>query len=152
MVFLGFLDNYSETGVQQQAWATHIRDQIDTLFPTVEWIWWAPMGTYFATDPGDGDGQTLVDIVNDTGWPAVFAGAPTVGPLEAYDLMVYAVANDLADDYGPWINLTDALCGVDNRHPTDPDGEIYGGQILKDFFDGTAHTTGVGAVRTGTLT
>lgn len=151
-VMLGFLDNYSQSEAVRQGWGTHVKAQIDSLFPTVEWIWWSPMNTYADPDPGDGDAEDLVGFT----LPAPFSGANHTGPQQSIDLMFYAYDQGYADDYGPWINLTDALTDTDNRHPTEPPateptGATYGGEILATFFDVSLITAIAGAVRTGTI-
>ena len=136
-VMPGFYE-YVATESERQAWADHIHSQIISLFQPVEYVWWSPMTTYFATNPGDGDAQDLVDLVP---WPSEWPEAPTIGPRQSIDMMIYALDSGYADDYGPWINLTEALTDEDRRHPSEPPapeptGQSHGGDLLIAFFDG----------------
>lgn len=161
-VMLGFLNNYSETPTQQQAWATHIFDRLMVDHPTIEWIWWSPMNTYFETNPGDGDAFDLVAIdrwgANPQALDEWVGAVPIIGSEQSWLLCEYAVAQGYADDYGPWINLTEDITDVDGRHPTqepgdpEPNGQTHGGEILRDFFDISLIDHLVGAVRLGTIT
>ncbi len=140
-VFLGFAGSWEGVydATDFEAWADEVYDQITTRFPTVEFIWWSPMNTYFATDPGDGDAADLVAL---DPWGTNPSSLTTwkdsdIDSRFSWETTEYAIAQGYADDYGPWVNLTAALTDRDRRHPSDPEGEEHGGNVLLEFFDGS---------------
>lgn len=137
-VMLGFRNTMTDE-TQNQGWADHIAGRLATDYP-VEYTWWSPMNTYFATNPGDGD---AVDLLTFDPWVTNPSGLTTwkaddVESEMSWNNTKYAIAQGYADDYGPWINLTDAQTDVDNRHPTEgtpPTGQSHGGEVIAAFFD-----------------
>lgn len=144
-LMLGFRAAFSNENVTR-GWTDHIAGRLASDYP-VEWVWWSPMNTYFATNPGDGDAASLVTL---DPWGTNPQGLTTWKASDAesrfsWNNTKYAIAQGYADDYGPWINLTDAETDdTDDRHPTEapgdpiPNGQSHGGDALKAFFDEVA--------------
>lgn len=156
-VMLGFR-NTNTNLVTNHGWVDHIGGRLHTDFPDLEWVWWSPMNTYFATNPGDGDAASLIALDPWDTNPQSLSTWRGIGDMDSemsFESAQYAVAQGYANQLGPWINLTDALTDTDDRHPTEtspPNGQTHGADILKAFFDVvvTARSMG-GTVRTGTL-
>lgn len=174
-VMLGFLDSYTETQAEREAWIDHIAGRLLTDFPTIEYTWWSPMTSMFDDDAIglDGDAEDLVAL---DPWGAnpssltVWSGAGLVQSVEqSWEATVYALANGYADDYGPWVNLHQSITDADGRHPSEaaggdppPNGQTHGGDILLAFFEGvqgmagtlfvSTATFGMGTVTAGTVT
>lgn len=152
-VMLGYLAAYD--GVYDQtdfeAWVDHILAKIASDYPTVEYVWWSPMNTYFTADHGDGDAFDLIAL---DPWGTNPQGVTVHGSNRevsewSWNATEYAVTAG-ADDYGPWINLTAENTAADGRHPSEspddpaPNGQTHGGDILLAFFEGASavlHTT-----------
>lgn len=148
-IMLGFLENYSENQAQREAWADHIYTRLMTDFPTIRYIWWSPMTTQFSTSGIDGDAEDLVALdrwgANPTSLDEWVGAALIVSAEQSWELTAYAYEQGYADDYGPWINLTEDITDPDNRHPSEaaggdpaPNGQTHGGDILLAFFEGGA--------------
>jgi hypothetical protein len=139
-LMLGFQASFTETEAEMQAWIDTIITRLHADFPGLEYVWYSPMNTYFATNPGDGDSADLVAFdpwgTNPSGLTAWTDDAESE---MAWNMTLYAQSQAYFDDFGPWINLTDAQTDVDERHPTEGanSGQSHGGEILLAFFDGS---------------
>lgn len=147
-VCLGFLETYTETQAEREAWADHIFSRLMTDFPTIQYIWWSPMHTEFSINPGDGDSEDLITHdpwgTNPGGLVEWSGAGLIIGPEQSWQLTQYAYDQGYADDYGPWINLTAAETDPDGRHPSEapadpvPNGTSHGGDIIYAFFEADA--------------
>lgn len=146
LVMLLFLGTY--TMPQLEGYADHISARLATDFPTIEYIWWMPMSTYFSTAGLDGDAEDLVAIDRWGANPLALdehasAGSGVVqGSEESWAITEYAIANGYADDYGPWVNLHESITDTDGQHATEaeggfppPNGQTHGGDIFFAFFE-----------------
>lgn len=157
-VMLGFKVAHTNEAINQ-GWADHVASRIASDYPSLEWVWWSPMNTYFTTNPGDGDAANLValDPWNTNPQSLTTWKANDNESKFSWNNVVYAQAQGYFDDYGPWINLTDALTDTDNRHPTEPPtaeptGQTHGGAVLLAFFDAPVVEVSMGGtIRTGTI-
>lgn len=142
-VFLGYMPSWQGTYATTdfQSWAGEIYDQVSTRFPAVECIWWSPMNTYFSTNPGDGDAADLIALDPWGTNPSSLATWKTtdIASEWSWEITRYAIAQGYADDYGPWINLVEALSDDDERHPSEPEGAEHGANVLLRFFEGNQH-------------
>lgn len=149
LVMLAYTDTY--TMPEMEGWADHVYTRLVTDFPTIGYIWWMPMATYFSTAGLDGDAEDLVAIDRWGANPLSLDEHPSAEPGVvqgsewSWTITQYAIANGYADDYGPWINLHESITDTDGRHASEasggfppPNGQTHGGDILFAFFENGA--------------